>query len=232
MNLPNSDKPNTARNLQRPNEAKRFLLELANLGERPEDAERFWQRCEDFFPTNAFRLSEEIETILPSDRQWQPDQSGWITGEELSPEGKSRLRQENLLRLRDWLREAWTIADQRRKEWKLFLLRQKFHQLTAASETEMIEPPPASGLDYALRYLWRMADKARRCANPDCSVTPYFLVERRGRRFCSETCARPAQQEYKQRWWEDHRAEMSEKRKADYRKRKTEAKHRSSRRAK
>jgi hypothetical protein len=213
----NSGEMKTAKNLQSAVAAKRFLLELANMGDRSEDAERFWRQCSEFFPPDSFRLSEEVEAELPSDRQWQPGQHTWSTSQELSSDRKSKLRQENLVQLRDWLREVWTIADPRRKEWKLFELRQKFQRLSAASEIGAAEPPPRSGMDYALRYLWRMPDKARRCANAGCSVTPYFLVERRGRTFCTETCARPAQQEYKQHWWEEHRAEMSKKRKEAYR---------------
>ena len=186
------------------------------MGDRSEDAERFWHQCKTFFPPDAFQLSEEVEAELPSDRQWQSGQPGWTNKEELSPERKSRLRHRNLLDLRNSLREAWEVTDPRRKEWKLFELRQQFNQLVAATKQTMTEPPPQSGMDYALRWLWRMADKARRCANPDCNVTPYFLVGRRGRRFCSDVCARPAQQEYKQQWWEEHRVEMSKKRKAQY----------------
>src|SRR5215472_4318265 len=103
----NSDNTKTPRNLQNAAAAKRFLLELANMGDRPNDAGRFWRKCSEFFPQDAFRVSEEVEAVLPSDRKWQPGQPGWTTSQELSSERKSNLLQQNLLQLRDWLREAW-----------------------------------------------------------------------------------------------------------------------------
>jgi len=209
----NSVKIPSVKNLQNPREAKRFLIELANMGDSSQDAEHFWQECKDSFPPSAFRLNEEVEAVLPSDRPWQHEESGWLMCKELSQEEKLKARHRVLITMRDQLREAWTIADLRRKEWKLFQLRTSFHQHTVASLDQMTEPPPPSGMDYALRYLCKVADKAQYCANPDCTVAPYFLVERRGRRFCSETCARPAQQAYKQRWWDEHRAEINKARK-------------------
>jgi hypothetical protein len=235
----NSDKLRTVKNLQSPRAAKGFLVELTNLGEQQADTERFWKRFKNFFPPSAFDFRERVATSLKPLLKSSSDSIAFDVergvaenlaahpefatdlDKQPSAEEQMRLRQRNLIMLRDWLREAWTIADPRRKEWKVFELRQKFHQITVGSAEQWSEPPPASGMDYALRYLWRIADKARRCANPDCSIEPYFLVDRRGRRFCSDVCAQPAQREYKQHWWAEHREDISKKRKKEYRKTKS-----------
>lgn len=233
----NSDKESRAKNLLSPSAAKRFLVELANLGEETRDSERFWNLHRDFFPKQAFEFRDQVATALRALTRTSSDAVALQVEEgvaatlaahpEIASEGLDRrptleelkrFRGRNLLVLRDWLREAWTIADPRRKEWRIYQLRQKFHQLTVGSVEQWSEPPPPSGMDYALRYLWKVADKSRRCANPDCAMSPYFLVERRSRRFCSDVCARPAQSAYKQLWWEQHREEVNKNRKKQYRK--------------
>ena len=221
----NSAKTARIRNLQTAAQAKLFLEELVNLREEPEACARFWERCSSFFPQNAFRVEEDTEEVWPL-LGIQLDQAAevrsgipgrWVGSKPLTPERKSELRRVILLRMRDELRKAWEIADLRRKEWKLFLLREKFHQMSAAAAEQMTEPPPPSGMDFALRYFLRVIHKARQCENPECDARRFFISDRRTRRFCSDACAKPAQSEYKSKWWEENRDRIREARKRKYR---------------
>ena len=204
------------KNLQTTAQAKLFLEELANLRDEPEASLRFWDRYESFFRPGAFRVNREAWS---EHRQAGTQPVGiWTVAPLLSPEENTEMLHEVLLRMREGLREAWGIAEPRRKEWKLFQLREKFHQMSVAAETQMNEPPPPSGMDFALRYLIRVMHKARICENPGCDSRRYFLSDRRARRFCSDACAKPAQSDYKSKWWEENRGRMSEDRKRKYRK--------------
>lgn len=52
---------------------------------------------------------------------------------------------------------------------------------------------------YALKHVHLL----RYCANPDCKE-PYFVARRASQIFCSGPCAKPAQQEAKRKWWNEH----------------------------
>jgi hypothetical protein len=203
------------KNLQTATQAKLLLEELANLRDEAEASRRFWERFQNFFQPGAFRVNEIARS------QWAQvgDQpvGVWTTATPLSTEGRSQMLHEELSRMRDLLREAWEINDLRRKEWKLFQLREKFHQMTVADENQMSEPPPPSGIDFALRYLLRVMHKARTCENPECKSRRYFISDRRARRFCSDACAKPAQSEYKSEWWLENRDRLSRARREKYR---------------
>ncbi len=54
-----------------------------------------------------------------------------------------------------------------------------------------------------LLHTKRIADRLRLCPNPNCPA-PYFIAYRRGQRYCSDTCAQPAQREFKREWWREH----------------------------
>jgi hypothetical protein len=60
-----------------------------------------------------------------------------------------------------------------------------------------------SPFEQVLIHFFKSADKARHCGNPDC-LTPYFIASRRSQKYCSDTCAAPAQREFKRRWWAEH----------------------------
>jgi hypothetical protein len=48
-----------------------------------------------------------------------------------------------------------------------------------------------------------VADRMRRCGNPDCPA-PYFIGGRRSQRYCGDACSLPAQREFKRTWWREH----------------------------
>ena len=54
------------------------------------------------------------------------------------------------------------------------------------------------------------SDRARKCQNPTCPTSPYFLASRRDQKFCDENCARLVA---KRRWWSKQGARWRERRK-------------------
>jgi hypothetical protein len=48
-----------------------------------------------------------------------------------------------------------------------------------------------------------IADRMRVCGNLECPA-PYFIARRRSQRYCTEECAKPAQQAHKRAWWKEH----------------------------
>jgi hypothetical protein len=49
-------------------------------------------------------------------------------------------------------------------------------------------------------YFLDHARLARVCTNRDCPAR-HFFARRSTQLYCSEECAKPAQREYKRRWW-------------------------------
>jgi hypothetical protein len=64
--------------------------------------------------------------------------------------------------------------------------------------------PPVSKFDAAAQHFEGILSRSSHCQNPVCAVTPYYLATKVGQKYCSETCARPAQQAAKKKWWDEH----------------------------
>ena len=123
-----------------------------------------------------------------------------------------------ILALSNMLRNLWTEPDLRQKEGRAFLFRSLLYsaesdapKIMSAGQVlrELLDRarfpyiPPPIPFEQALSYLVKYADKARYCANPECPA-PYFFVQRKNQRYCSEICAAPAQRELKRKWWAEH----------------------------
>jgi len=69
------------------------------------------------------------------------------------------------------------------------------------------EEPPATitRIEAAIFHLRQNRKRALHCPNPDCPA-PYFFASKKGQKYCSPECAKPAQRESKRRWWAEHRA--------------------------
>jgi hypothetical protein len=64
---------------------------------------------------------------------------------------------------------------------------------------------PLTPFEAAMFYLQtQLTDKIRRCPNSTCPA-PYFFATKRAQKFCSASCAEPAQREAKRRWWNENR---------------------------
>lgn len=79
--------------------------------------------------------------------------------------------------------------------------------------------PPISKFDAAAQHFETILSRASRCQNPVCAITPYFLATKAGQKFCSEPCARPAQQAAKKKWWAENGKGWRNQKKGDDRKR-------------
>jgi hypothetical protein len=99
--------------------------------------------------------------------------------------GTRYVNSSDVIRLRDTLRQAWRGDD---KALQAMML-----------NTQASLEVRSAGLEAAVSDLWTLirllflqdhfAGRARICANPDCHTMPYFLVVRKGQKFCSDKCA-------------------------------------------
>ena len=191
-----------------PKQLERFLVELANLQMDLDAIRRFRERFASFIPphdpsrvdrlvTRDEELTKKLTKILNHVSFDEIENSAWIT---------------TLMLI---LRNLWTEPDQRQKEWGFFAFRYalyKFEDDTLTTDRlfgilndaeRSFSVPPPTPFEQALSYLVKGGDKARYCANAECPA-PYFFVQRRNQRYCSEICAAPAQRELKRQWWAEH----------------------------
>jgi len=180
-----------------PAEAKRFLIELVNLADDTDAANRFERLFGRFLPWN--RPESNTTTINEIDFGGDPSNTVSID-----------LRFMQLFKLRDALRSIWTTTDMTTKEWRIFLL--QADSTMTASFLSISGPPPPSPFQQAVLYLFRRATKTRGCCNRDCP-SPYFFAQRSSQKYCSQDCALPIQRDYKRRWWRRHGSEWRKRRK-------------------
>jgi|SRR5208283_1255991 len=102
------------------------------------------------------------------------------------------------------LRNAWNARDLRKRDWYLADAESFYHHAIGRFGDPPTQAIPVEALLY---YVRRNAARMLRCPNPDCSA-PYFLSTKKGQKYCSEVCARPAQLESKRRWWAEYRAKL------------------------
>lgn len=183
-------------------------MELANLKVDLDSIRRFRERFASFIPPHdpgwLAKLVAKKEGLantlseLPSNISLKEiEDSGWI------------------VTLMQMMHNLWIEPDPRQKEWGLFAFRYalyKYEDETLTSNSLfgiLLDPaksfriPPPTPFEQALSYLVKVGDKARYCANPECPA-PYFFVQRKNQRYCSEICAAPAQRELKRKWWAEH----------------------------
>jgi hypothetical protein len=178
--------------------ARKFLYELANLRSDQDAAQRFTKI------SGKLYLSEVPTSLV---QQWA------IQGEEegiadLSAE--QRLLQYWLLPLRDYVRHLW-VRDARAKHWGIFIIPERFFGVGFrgpsigpwTSDSQWLqgqELPSESSCEQVFTHL---ANCTAVCRNSECS-SPYFFASRRGQKYCSADCARPAQREFKNNWWREY----------------------------
>jgi hypothetical protein len=199
-----------------PEKLEQFLLALANLSDdllelkaEPNPVER---RFAAFIPA-------------PSHRSWCFDQVQFEEDAELKTAfpasiqdkiiEKIGMRLWQLPSLREFVRRVWTLQDPRRRDWAVDAFRYWLYTLQRDKSLEgeflNINPdsnwfpqiPPPTPFEQALLYLVKYADKACYCRNPECPA-PYFFTKRKNQRYCSESCAAPAQRDMKRKWWAEH----------------------------
>jgi hypothetical protein len=72
---------------------------------------------------------------------------------------------------------------------------------------QFTEPcPPHNAFEELAFHFLRVSERLRHCPGQDCR-TPYFLIMKRGQKYCSARCSAPALREAKRRWWNENRRE-------------------------
>jgi hypothetical protein len=220
--------------------ARAFILDLANMaGSMPNTkvvpprdltgAERLVKRFPDFFlPPFPDDTYEGRRFLVVMDLM------------ERTPVGQERVKSLrdavtlallDVIALRDGLRRIW-LSDNERRNWAMHGIREKARRLTAHPRTngnvldEMLKdgPPPKDALQQALIYFQSHIRLARRCANSNCKITPYYLADKPNQRYCSEPCSHLADAERKSQWWAEHGEQWRKARKRATKKGKKHAK--------
>jgi hypothetical protein len=191
-----------------PMQLERFLVEMANLRVDLDAIRRFRERFATFIPpydpgwldklvAKKEGLAKKLSKLPSGVSLDEIEDSAWIV---------------TLLLM---LQNIWTEPDPRQKEWGVFAFRYALYKyeddaLTASNLFGiLLDPsmsfrvPPPTPFEQALSYLVKLSDKARYCANVECPA-PYFFVQRKNQRYCSEICAAPAQRELKRKWWAEY----------------------------
>jgi hypothetical protein len=190
--------------------ARRFLLELANLRNEPEAGKRFRLNFVGLWPlpgeTRHGRLIAENISRAPGAKP-EDEQIDEMLDEMW------------ILPLREEVRVLWTTPDLRTRQWGMFRLINQWviqengylgylFPFVEKSGSVAFLPPPTA-FEQALLYLY--SHRTGFCPNPDCPA-PYFFLTRPRQKYCSESCALPAQREFKRRWWADNGPEWRNKR--------------------
>jgi hypothetical protein len=187
-------------------------MELANLRNEA-DAPRFQRRFGAVFlpqlPDQLIQFwalrgeEEDVAKLSPDQRIWKY----W------------------LLPLADSVRDLW-VRDERDKRWGTFRILEKYFLLGSSrfaegpfrDDAEWFLPVDLSPETSCERIFMYLSGRTSRCGNPDCH-TPYFFATRRSQKYCSDTCAIPAQQASKRRWWAENGTAWRRKREVSRKKR-------------
>ena len=180
-------------------EAKKFLVALANL--RDDKLGLKWLRSR--FPDVLEAAGRDFRVTY---RQVHPEV---LPG---TPEHDEGTRSAWLIPLRETLRAIWRAPDVRSKEWGLFRITQDFF---LRGYPDMIRRPTSNGTDFLLSWgpptrtekflleLMKWAELTRYCQNPDCPA-PYFIASKRRQKYCCLECSKPSQREFKRKWWAEN----------------------------
>lgn len=216
----NSSKKNETQYLARisPAKARSFFLELANL--RRDGVQRFLKHFEKLLP---HQFIDEISEYSSKQKLFKEKLSKLLTEEEKERgKGIKYIKGDwasyNILQLSNLIRRIWIEKDLRTKKYGVFLL-WKWAMFPRTFDSVEFNPPsmpsklPLPSLfEQALQHLLDGAVLTRQCKNPEC-LTPYFFATRQSQKYCSDACAKPAQREFKRKWWAEHGEEWRAKRK-------------------
>jgi hypothetical protein len=201
--------------------AKTFLVELLNLSDLPHVrlglSGKDWIAARAKLNTHDLRAQRRFCAKFP----------------EFMPVALPQHPKENVManiEILHWykrqLHDAWVQPTAILRQ--VFLLPPLTRMLKVRYET--LNTPPADlspekleGMRYYERYLGNLlmaflhalniADCLRFCLNPECPA-PHFIATTRRQKYCSQTCAVPAQRAFKLAWWHEHGVEWQRRRRA------------------
>jgi hypothetical protein len=194
--MKNSSSTSTSRTLAHvtTSQAKRFLVELANLVHEGNSVARFRVRYGHIMPHPLSPSAKRQVSLL-----------------RVVFEGDIKIPIE-IFMLQNGLRSIWAAPDQRTKAWGIFRLVDEIEiwcnsppsMITLGAlnwaNGRVIAIPEPSAFEQAMDYLRHRGHLARICPNAACPA-PYFFAARRTQKYCSEVCAQPSQREFKRKWW-------------------------------
>lgn len=187
----------------------RFLVDLANLDAPDAKAGfRFFKRYKDLLPSlNVATLEKTQEGGLRA----RSVSSALAVGAVLMGASPGiPVFMGPVAALGELLRNAWKEPTTLRRELRILGLARELLGLHSMKENPIASWKDDQIMLFILRAL-HLAEKMRYCANSECP-TPYFLAVRRSQMYCSETCALPAQREFKRAWWAEHGEQWRKKR--------------------
>jgi hypothetical protein len=181
-------------------DAENFASELLNLDIHNEGAQRrFCEKHGDMIPWSkgsTAKSDQEIDALMTS-------------------QGANRVWM-----LRQMLSGAWRMPTSWDRE--IALAHPLYVALGDFYESHSPNPANSSARPFPARTtaaaktigvllrIQRSADRLRFCGNPDCPA-PYFIARRSTQRYCSESCAGPAERESKRVWWKEHGSDRRRK---------------------
>jgi hypothetical protein len=197
-------------------DARRFLLELANLSDDPKAIMRFARKFMHILPRIGEKLFQKelfegpdfpvnIRLNLP-----------WST---IDQKGTPRW----LVTIRTGIRNIWRAPDVRTREFVIYrFIAEAMNLETYSSRLDPIfwtdEPvrpmPPPTPFEQVVDYLRGRVRRMAYCTNSDCAA-PFFFNVKSSQKYCSEDCARPSQREFKRVWWAKNRAKRRLKTKGE-----------------
>jgi hypothetical protein len=203
-----------------PTDARRFILELANLSDDPKAVMRFAHKFMHILPRMSHKLFQK-ELFEGSDLPaYVRHNLPWAAiGERGTPAWLSVVRA--------GIRNIWRAPDVRTREFTIYrfidaamILGTYSSSLDPVfwSQDKPVPPmPPPTPFEQIVDYLRRSVDRMAYCANSDCSA-PFFFNRRSSQKFCTEDCARPSQREFKRIWWTENGKNWRKRRPAEKKK--------------
>jgi hypothetical protein len=199
MTSQNSSNSSNSRTLARvkASQAKRFLIELANLVPDGKSVSRFQTCCGEMMP-RKLSLSVGRKTTLLN----------------VVFDGNIKVPIE-IFMLQNGLRNIWRAKDPRTKAWGVFRVIDEIEMQRANppslislgalswSHSQIMALPAPSAFEQAMEYLRKHGHLAQVCAYTECPA-PYFFAIRRSQKYCSAKCAEPSQRQFKCQWWAKH----------------------------
>lgn len=159
-------------------------------------------------------LERKDQRLLEEYANWPNDSQGVVRFTKLygPVEQSARPRGEFRFLLRRWQ----FCQNSLQKEWEHLMPRPNVYAATGffagIAGDRGWDYDPKAGLRYRAANFWEylrlslMAcpkERLKKCARPKCP-NPYFVARHLKQNYCSEPCARWAQQEWKRRWWHEH----------------------------
>ncbi len=162
----------------------------------------FFRMHNRFFPTTK----EEVDAVFPS------VQFVWNDKAVVSQKWLNFL----LDTLRRGLKSIWEAPDEYTANWRLFAYQHEMHTLCGVRppgyDYKSQPPAPEAPLNQAFDFLRRRLRLLKKCKNPECNRSPYFVASRGNQQYCSDACAATGQSKSKLQWWSEKGRQWREER--------------------